>query len=279
MIYISLTTVPQRLSNWEHFKVNLDSLVNQKTNNEYKVILNIPYFYKNKEIEYEIPQELLDYQLQNNKLIINRVEEDYGPVVKLTGVLEYTQNPDDILIVLDDDQKYHEEMLEYHLKKRAQHPEDIICFRGDIPLRKVTWEDENQKFLMFRTTHRYFPVQSDCYMRIPGHWHSVGYKRSFFDEDFLSNENLSISVNDDIICSYYFLKKEIFFRCVFWDKEVDWRPVNDNGRGAWSFPIVEQLPAFEAFGEFRKQNGDHLGRTDSEAFNFISNYETIYKIK
>ena len=56
MIYLSLTTVPQRLTNWEVAKINLDSLLNQKTNKDYKVVLNIPFYYKNRDIEYVLPQ-------------------------------------------------------------------------------------------------------------------------------------------------------------------------------------------------------------------------------
>lgn len=269
MIYLSLTTVPQRLTNWEVAKINLDSLLNQKTNKDYKVVLNIPNFYKNKNIEYTIPQELIEYQSQNANLIINRVKEDYGPIVKLTGILEYTSDPNDILIVLDDDQLYHEEMLEYQLMKMEEHPEDIITFRGDIPLRKCTWESENKNYLIFKTTHRYFPVQSDCYLKIPGHWHSVGYKRSFFDDGFLSEDNISLSVNDDVVVGYYFGKRKRYFRCVSWDKETDFRPVNDDGRGSWSFPIVEQLPVDGAFDEFRRQNGEHMGKTEDKVWEFL----------
>lgn len=271
MIYLSLTTVPQRLTNWEVAKINLDSLLNQKTNKDYKVILNIPFHYKNRDIEYTLPQELIEYESKNNKLVINRVKEDYGPIVKLTGILEYTSNPEDILIVLDDDLVYHEEMLEYQIKKMQEHPKDIITFRGDMVLRKCTWVDNGKQYLKFNQTHRYFPVQSDCYLKIPGHWHSVGYKRGFFEDDFLSEENLSLSVNDDIVVGYYFGKRKRYFRCVAWNKETDWRPVNDDGRGSWSFPIVEHLGVDEAFGEFRKQSGEHMGKTKDIVWDFFHN--------
>ena len=43
MIYISLTTVPIRMQLWESSKQNLESLLNQNTTHDYKVVLNIPY--------------------------------------------------------------------------------------------------------------------------------------------------------------------------------------------------------------------------------------------
>ena len=86
MIYISLTTVPKRINLWDSFKENLTSLLNQKTDKDYKVLLNIPYKYKNNnDEEYIVSNDLIDFANQNPKLIINRVEKDYGPVVQITG--------------------------------------------------------------------------------------------------------------------------------------------------------------------------------------------------
>jgi predicted ferric reductase len=116
MIYISLTTVPIRISTWNQFQKNINSLLNQNTTQDYQVILNIPYFYKNNNNEeYTIPEELKQLASKNSKLIINRVNNDSGPIVKITGVLEVSKDPNDILIVCDDDHIYHEDMLEYHL--------------------------------------------------------------------------------------------------------------------------------------------------------------------
>jgi len=118
MIYISLTTVPIRINLWESFEQNLLSLLNQNTDKDYKVVLSIPYCYKNNnDEEYVINDNLKLFAQQNPKLIINRVDKDYGPIVKITGVLNVSNNPEDILIICDDDHVYHEDMLEYHLKK------------------------------------------------------------------------------------------------------------------------------------------------------------------
>ena len=77
-IYISLTTIPERLVHPVFYEdiLNLLSL-----DGEYIVILNIPYIYKRTGEEYIIPDNIK--LLQGPKLIINRVKEDYGPLTKL----------------------------------------------------------------------------------------------------------------------------------------------------------------------------------------------------
>ena len=68
MIYISLTTVPIRISTWDQFQKNINSLLNQNTTQDYQVILNIPYFYKNNNNEeYTIPEELKQLASKNSK--------------------------------------------------------------------------------------------------------------------------------------------------------------------------------------------------------------------
>jgi hypothetical protein len=59
---------------WESSKQNLESLLNQKTTHDYKVVLNIPYRYKNNnDEEYIISEELKQLVNEYPKLIINRV--------------------------------------------------------------------------------------------------------------------------------------------------------------------------------------------------------------
>jgi len=277
MIYISLTTVPIRMQEWGSFEQNLKSLLNQNTSQEYKVVLNIPYYYKNNNNEeYVVSNELEQLVEKNPKLLVNRVEEDFGPIVKITGVLSIATDPKDILIICDDDHVYHEDMIEYHLKKGKQYPNSAIAFRGDNPIEKREWIDNGIKKYMLHPTHRYFPVQQDCLLAIPGHWHSVGYKRSFFKDDFLDRNFLLSCEGDDIHAGYYLRKNQIDIVCVTWDKETDWRPVN-NHRSAWSFPIVQALSFPESgFSEFRKKSGENQGNTAEYIKELLHNNNNIY---
>jgi hypothetical protein len=278
MIYISLTTVPVRMSFWEELKKNLNTLLNQNTISDYKVILNIPYRYRNNnDEEYIISDELTQFANENPKLILNRVEEDLGPITKIVGSFSICNDPNDVLIVCDDDHLYHEDMVEYHLKKMNEYPKCVIAFRGDSPIEKREWEEDGIKKYTLPSTHFYFPVKNDSQLVIPGHWHSVGYKRSFFKDDFLDKDFLSSSDNDDVLVGYYLKKYEIHIRCVAWDKETDFRAVNDHGRGAHTFPIIYPLPyPNSGFYEFRQKAGHHMGRTEDYIWELIHNHDKIY---
>ena len=73
-IYISLTTVPERLIIWDVFKRNLDPLLNQDFDKGYKVILNLPSVYKARNVPYIIPAGLTKLAADNPRLIIKRIE-------------------------------------------------------------------------------------------------------------------------------------------------------------------------------------------------------------
>jgi len=285
MIYISITTVPLRLKCWDLIRENLNSLLNQKTDKEYYVALSVPLSYTiNHNEVYVIPNELIEFAKNNPKLIINRETYDYGPIVKIIGGLRYANNPDDIIIACDDDHVYHEEMLEYYVKKLNEHPDNAICFRGDMALDKRIWTENGTKKFVFYPDDILFPVNRDCYLGIPGHWHSVGYWRRFFEEDF--NEDLwKLADGDDVIMGYYLKKHKHFALCVVWDKETDFRPIANN-RPSETFPIVRNVPYTEYSGgwlirtkaqqtEQKEFVGQH-GREDSKIRNFLLDYNIIY---
>ena len=116
MIYISLTTVPLRLKYWDLFRQNLESLMHQKTDKDYRVILSIPFVYAMKNEEYILSDELLEYAKNNPKLIINREKIDYGPILKVIGGVKYSIDPNDYIIALDDDYIYHESFWNFMSK-------------------------------------------------------------------------------------------------------------------------------------------------------------------
>lgn len=106
-IYLSLTTIPERLIHpW--FYTNLKNLMN--LNGSYNVIINIPETFKTTGEKYIIPQNILD--LQNDNLIINRTNEDYGPITKLLGTLLNKNIPNDACILIcDDDIPYYKDFV------------------------------------------------------------------------------------------------------------------------------------------------------------------------
>nr|AEX62595.1 glycosyl transferase sugar-binding domain protein [Moumouvirus Monve] len=97
-IYITLTIIPPRFKNINR---TINSLLNQ-SKPCHKIIINIPHEY------YRFPGKIIipEYLLNNNNLLINRCK-DYGPATKLLGLYEMSIiQPDDIIVVCDDDREY-----------------------------------------------------------------------------------------------------------------------------------------------------------------------------
>lgn len=290
MIYISLTTVPKRLYNWDIAKRNLESLLTQNTYHDYSVILNIPHVYKQTGDRIILPDGLLEIEAKYNslynysRLIINREDPDYGPILKVVGAFRYARNPDDIIISCDDDHVYHEDMLEMFIDYNDQRvpilgmaEPSVLCYRGDMPVEKRFWCENDRCFYMLKPTHLYFPVLQERQLIVPGHWHGVMYRRGMFRDDFM--ELLDKGDNDDILVGYYMKKNKIDVRCIPYPNETDGRPVNDNGRPCFSFPIIENLPTEDSgFNEFRKKAGDGYGKTDDELLKYIHNNDLIFEV-
>jgi hypothetical protein len=268
MVYISLTTVPKRLICWTSIQENLESLLKQKTDKEYYVIFNIPELYTmDDNTKYIIPDELLGFTKNNPKLIINRDIFDYGPIIKIYGALKYATDPNDIIIALDDDNVYHEDMLEFHIKKLNEYPNCAICFTGDIAARKIDFiEDGIKKFKMGWSIVG-FPLQEDAYLRSPGHVGSVSYKRSFFEDDF--NEKLfALADGDDPLMAYYLKKHQIPIICA-----------KHGYLDVPTFPIVRGLsfPEDAAGSLIRKKHPQTVhGRQSKELTDLINDNDHIY---
>ena len=112
MIYVSLSTIPQRVKN---INLSVDSLLKQ-TKKPDKIFINIPNKYK------RFDEMVHDNQIP--KFSDNRVEvtrcEDCGPGTKLLGSLDKL-NKNSLLILADDDHIYEDYMIEkfYYFYSRA----------------------------------------------------------------------------------------------------------------------------------------------------------------
>ena len=103
MIYVSISTIPQRLKN---LNKSVESLLKQ-TQKPDKIFINIPFKYKrfSETIENDqIPK------FDNNIVEITRCE-DCGPGTKLLGSLNKLEK-DSLLILADDDHVYEDYMIE-----------------------------------------------------------------------------------------------------------------------------------------------------------------------
>jgi len=220
MIYISLTTVPKRLIYWTGIQQNIDSLLHQKTDKEYYVVFNIPKYYAmDDNVEYILPDELIEYNKDHPRLIINRDVIDYGPIIKLYGALRFATDPNDIIIALDDDYAYHENLLEYHIKKLIEYPEYVVCFASDSAREKIYLEDQGDGLTRFRMhgSRVDFPLVKDAYAGSPGHNGSASYKRYYLEEDF-NEELFALADGDDPMMGYYLKKHQRCIIMVKWDQ-------------------------------------------------------------
>ena len=103
MIYVSLTTIPQRIKD---LNKSIESLLKQSKKPD-KIFVNIPFKYKRfKEIidDNQIPK------FDNSIVEITRCE-DCGPGTKLLGSLNKLNN-DSLIILADDDNIYEDYMIE-----------------------------------------------------------------------------------------------------------------------------------------------------------------------
>ena len=119
MIYVSITTIPQRLKN---LNKSVDSLLNQ-TKKPDKIFINIPNKYKRfKEIikNEEIPK------FNDSSVQITRCE-DYGPGTKLLGSIDQI-NKDSLVILADDDHIYQDYMIEKFYYYYSKAPENAYSF-------------------------------------------------------------------------------------------------------------------------------------------------------
>lgn len=255
MIYVSVCCLPDRIYNTDSFNRFIYGLINQKTHLSYKIVLNIPKKFINYDT-YDIP-DWLTKLIDNNGIILIRDEIDYGPISNIIHPLKHLNtNSNDILIVCDDDHLYHEEMVDYHILKLNQYPSNhSVCFRGNYPMELRTWIENNVTLAKLYNSCVLFPTPHDLYLKFPDHWHSVSYWIKNLDLNYLLDpEFLGMTWNNDLLMGYYGWDKDIYYLCASYNKEIDYRPVNYDGRGCNSFPLKEPLP-------FQSNSGCNLFRS------------------
>ena len=106
-VYLSMTSSPSRI---QHITAVLDSIEQEYVTN---IVLNIPETYARTGERYEIPRALQSYP----KLVLNHIPEDYGPISKVLPTIEWAlrQDPEAIVIAVDDDIAYPAGMVNEHL--------------------------------------------------------------------------------------------------------------------------------------------------------------------
>ena len=119
MIYVSLTTIPNRIKN---LSKSIDSLLNQ-THKPDKIFINIPFKYKR--FKETIEKEQIP-KFSSKTVEIFRCE-DYGPGTKLLGSLEKFKK-NSLIILADDDHIYEDYMIEKFYYFYSKAPENAYSF-------------------------------------------------------------------------------------------------------------------------------------------------------
>jgi len=119
MIYISISTIPQRL---KHLKESVHSLLNQ-TRKPDKIFVNIPYKYK------RFSETIEDNQIPKFDSSIVEVTrcEDCGPGTKLLGSLNKFEK-NSLVILADDDHTYEDYMIEKFFYFYSKAPNNAYSF-------------------------------------------------------------------------------------------------------------------------------------------------------
>lgn len=190
---VSFTTTPSRISNCQ--KV-VDTIVDQTLRADL-IILNVPLKSSRTGELYEVPEGL---KAPNEKLFINIVEDDLGPVTKLVPTIKYLRDsgyPENTRIVYcDDDVLYPRPMLESFSKTE----EDSV------------WAASAFRFLDSEVSE----VRShNSVAAVAEGYGGVCVTLGMFGDDFfdyvgkLINLSDALKYSDDIILSNYFAKRGI----------------------------------------------------------------------
>ena len=119
MIYVSLSTIPQRIKNIDR---SVDSLLKQ-TKKPDKIFINIPYKYNRFE---EVIDDKQIPKFSNDIVEITRCE-DCGPGTKLLGSLKKLKK-NSLLILADDDHIYEDYMIEKFYYFYSKAPNNAYSF-------------------------------------------------------------------------------------------------------------------------------------------------------
>ncbi|MGL1887003.1 MAG: hypothetical protein OCD76_10860 [Reichenbachiella sp.] len=157
---ISLSILPTR---FKGLTPTLNSLTDQTVLPK-KIIFNLPKTFRRDKTEYTIPEFVKSHPL----IEINWIEEDLGPATKLLPTLDlYEKEPDQLIIIVDDDQIYPKGMVENYLTNSKKLPDAAMTLSGWTVPESFDHGDKEQLYggivRIYRKDNSVNePVQVDC---------------------------------------------------------------------------------------------------------------------
>jgi hypothetical protein len=192
-VVTSCTTSPLRINKMEH---TLESLENQTISPD-NMMLNLPYVYSRTNETYTIPE----YINNNKKIVVNRLDMDYGPATKLVGaILNIPKDEDTWILVHDDDHLYLENTIENHVE-----------YINKLKSNKIALAISGFKLINDKVDH----IKKDLgEIDVLEGFCTFSVHRSVFEDDFLPYilsviKNIDSKLSDDLIISNYLALKNI----------------------------------------------------------------------
>lgn len=188
-IVVSLSTVPSRVPYLQRI---IDCLLSQ-TYQVDRIYINLPHWSKREQCEYPLPQ-----LKGNDKIQIVRCN-DHGPITKLYPALLEEQDPETLIITVDDDIEYIPERIETLVHWAEKFPEAAIGGTGFIV---GPW------WWFYGTVHR--PKTPTPVSVLEG-FSGCAYRRGFFSDDLIDYQDAPSGAfyNDDVWISGYLARKKI----------------------------------------------------------------------
>lgn len=120
-IIVSFSTIPSRIT---EIVPTVKSLLSQNMSPK-RIRVNVPQFSMREQVEYTIPDEISNLKCFE----VVRVDKDWGPSTKFIPAIQDSE-PDQKILVVDDDNMYPPTMLEAFNKASNEKPDWIVAASG-----------------------------------------------------------------------------------------------------------------------------------------------------
>lgn len=199
-VVVTLTTIPTRLhdENELGLKSCIDSLVKQ-TYEDYEIHFNIPLYNATTKDPYVIPVWLNELATNTPRLKLYRVD-DHGPITKLMPTLLRVEDPDAIIITVDDDLVYNTEMVKEQVANQDKFSGCAVGYDGLGIVKPPVFNDVRDHYVV--------SVNDNYSVKVLQAYKTISYRRRYFEQDYFT-DFVGKSWNDDIINSSYLAYKNI----------------------------------------------------------------------
>jgi FkbM family methyltransferase len=226
-VVVTLSTVPSRLSDTKYGDMGIKSCLkslNEQSYSNYEIHFNIPYFSSYSGEKYEIPDWIKYY----DKIKIFRVD-DIGPATKVVPTIQRIDDPETIIIVVDDDLVYHKDMIKEHSKNQSQR--DYVFGYDSLGTPSPVFNDKRDHFVI--------SVPFEVEGKILQHYKTVSYKRRYFEDDFFA-KFVGKTKSDDILLSAYMKKQGITKMVMPYENEEKLNTLEqwEKKGGVETFPVI-----------------------------------------